>query len=195
MLVKEIFNLTEMSIAREGDYISQSSLGILSNFVKQNKYLKLDDFKVGDFVLELIQMENHYKIIQEQEDTNYKIIVECDLSDEHFPNVNNLKNVDLIQVINTQQGKGIAKQLYRYFVKKLKFNILGDLEQFFGARKLWASLSKDTDIIVDIIDLKNKTIVEKSVKLHHGSYDADFDDRIWSYGNDKAHLRLILKDL
>ena len=106
-----------------------------------------------------------------------------------------MKNVDLIQVINTQQGKGIAKQLYRFFVKKLKYNLLGDLEQFFGARKLWASLSKDTDIVVDIVDFKNKKIIEKSVVLHHGSYDADFDDRIWSYSNDKSHLRLILKDI
>lgn len=35
------------------------------------------------------------------------------------------------------RSKGISTFMYQYLVNKMHFTILGDLEQFFGARKLW----------------------------------------------------------
>lgn len=58
--------------------------------------------------------------------------------------------------------------MYSYFIKKHKYNILGSDEQFFGARKLWANLSKRLDLTVDIIDVKNNRVLEKNTIIHHG---------------------------
>ena len=104
-------------------------------------------------------------------------------------------NVEGVRVPNSLQGRGIALIVYRFFVKKLKFNILGDETQYFGARKLWAKLSKMVDVTVDIIDIRDGSFLEKDVVLHHGTEDWDFDHRVWSYNVDKKHIRLILKDV
>lgn len=85
--------------------------------------------------------------------------------------------------------------MYKYFVKELKFTILGDAEQYFGARKLWASLSKELDVIVDIYDVKEDKIIHPNVVLHHGNYNNDFDARLWSYSKSKHNVRSILKDI
>lgn len=77
----------------------------------------------------------------------------------------------------------------------MKFNIIGDSEQYFGARRLWAKLSKEVDVIVDIYDLKSDSIIEENVILHHGYYNSDFDKRLWSFSKDKHFVGSILKDI
>jgi hypothetical protein len=206
MKLKELFrenNLLEMSIAREGDWKQDIEyLANISEFVINHKYeLLTDKFKVGATTYSLYRLKNtnHFKIgeFYEESENKFRVVLESTLSDETIHNlvIKNLKNVNEIQVISSLQGRGIAKQFYRYLVKHMKFSLMGDIEQFFGARRLWASLNKDIDIVVDIVDIKKGIYIEQNVILHHGSYDADFDTRIWSYANDKAHLRLILTDI
>ena len=95
----------------------------------------------------------------------------------------------------TLKRAGISTYMYKYFVKKLKYTIIGDTEQYFGARRLWSRLSKEIDVIVDIYDFKNDKVLEKNVILHHGNYNNDFDEKLWSYSKDKHFTRSILKDI
>jgi hypothetical protein len=46
--------------------------------------------------------------------------------------------------------------MYKFLIQTQGYNIIGDTETYFGARRLWSSLSKDTDIVVDIIDTKKR---------------------------------------
>lgn len=104
-----------------------------------------------------------------------------------------LYNVD---GVGTKSKKtGLSTFMYKYFVKNMGFTILGDSEQYFGARKLWTKLSKELDVTVDLYDLKNDAILEKNVILHHGNYNNDFDKRLWSFSKDKHYIRSILVDL
>ena len=106
-----------------------------------------------------------------------------------------LMNVDGVMVAKTRQARGIATAMYKFLVKEEGYIILGDEMQYFGARKLWARLSKNLDVVVDIIDIDTDKYLEKDVTLKHGSEDWDFDNRVWSYDIDKKHIRLFLKDI
>lgn len=108
-----------------------------------------------------------------------------------------LYNVDGVIVDENYRRAGIAKFMYRYFIKNQSYNILGDKQQFFGARKLWKKLSEDSDITVDIIDIKEGVYIDKNVIIHHGDLDDEFDKRIWKEEGDISthNIRLILKDI
>lgn len=106
----------------------------------------------------------------------------------------NLHKVNSIAVKQELRGLGIAKEMYVWLVEQ-KVLILGDREQYFGARRLWATLSKMADVVVDIIDYDAETVIDRDVTLHHGQYDADFDQRVWSYGEDKQQIRLVLRNV
>lgn len=78
--------------------------------------------------------------------------------------------------------------MYQYLVNKLHFTVLGDLEQFFGARKLWTGLSKIKSMQVDVINLKeNKVIIENAI-LVHGEKDNEFDRRIWNTEESESYV-------
>lgn len=112
-----------------------------------------------------------------------------------FLNYNNIYQVNMVATHMRKRGLGIAKTMYRFLIKNLNLTILGDTYQYFGARKLWTSLSKDTDIMVDIIDLTNNNVVEYNVELYHGDYDHQIDERIWAFNNKKENIRLILVNI
>jgi hypothetical protein len=69
--------------------------------------------------------------------------------------------------------------------------LLGDENQYLGARKLWAKLSRTSDIAVHIIDLNTKQIIVNDAIILQGIEDGSFDDRVWSYTDEKKHIRLI----
>ena len=104
-----------------------------------------------------------------------------------------LINVNGVAVLKGYSGKGISTIIYKYLVNELEYNILGDEQQYFGARKLWSRLSKELDVEVDLIDIKEKKVIESNIILHHGQYDEDFDKRLWSYEDDKQNIRSVLR--
>ena len=104
----------------------------------------------------------------------------------------NLYRVGVVLLNRLYQKSGLAKNLYRFLTQNEKIAILGDQMQFFGARKLWVSLSKDTDVQVDIVDIDKKQILFTNIILHHGNYEKDYDKRIWSLGPEKKNIRPIL---
>ena len=112
----------------------------------------------------------------------------------YFDKIDEFYEVDTIYVSPDVRKREIASKLYIYFVKELNYKILGSDMQRFGARRLWSKLSKITDLIVDIIDVKNNKVLVADTEIYHGLEDKDFDSRIWSYEADKKDIRLILKN-
>lgn len=111
----------------------------------------------------------------------------------YFNKIDEFYEVDTIYVSSNMRGIGIASKLYTYFVKELNYKILGSDMQRFGARRLWSKLSKCEDLNVSILDFNTREIIGSNVRIYHGDLDEEFDERVWSYGVDKKHIRLILK--
>jgi protein-tyrosine-phosphatase len=92
------------------------------------------------------------------------------------------------------QGMNLAKTIYKYLVNESDYVLMSDSKQFFGARKLWSSLSRDFEVVVDVIDLTTGKYLRRNVTdLYQGSDDEDFDEKYWSYSNDKDEIRFLLK--
>lgn len=107
----------------------------------------------------------------------------------------NLWYVSNVTTSTNMQSLGIATAMYRFLLKKESINLLSDLNQYFGARRLWAKLSKQLDLRVDIIDTIKGVILEENVRLNQGKLDEEFDQRAWAHDPSKGHIRLILIDL
>lgn len=215
-LLSDSDDLSEQSIAMKGDWNdglnSLSSMGIMG-MKKWNKLLditkelpKLSEyskefslyqmrnsliFKLGYWVIELkktklgIEKYPAFVSVFKISLTRYKHV-------ENKLKYKKLVNVDSVAVNKDYQHKGISTFIYKYLVNTLNYTILGDKYQYFGARKLWARLSKELDVKVDLIDIKTKTKIKENVILYHGNYDKDFDKALWSYNNNKENIRSVL---
>lgn len=182
-----------MPKAIKGDY----------NIPNDLKILDIDEMKKYKFI-DCIGKYNLYRRINIDINllNNYDYILGYDtrigfkkVAKLYFNKIENYYEVDTIYVSKALRGENIATILYTYFAKKFNYTILSSNMQRFGARKLWSKLSRKTDLIVDIIDFENNQIIEENVKVYHGDLDEEFDKRVWSYDNDKKHIRLILKDI
>lgn len=105
-------------------------------------------------------------------------------------NCNKLYEVSLVQVreVNREldsteytniSQSGIASSVYKFFSDS-GISLLGDVEQYLGARRLWSKISKDTNYQVDIVDIKNKKVIVSDTEIYHGLSDEEFDKRVWS---------------
>lgn len=216
---KEFSNkLDEQAEAMKGNCNFQGMLGTLSLTVLKTQWQKMDEFsnfKGYPNILYLYKHkhENTWILGEDMEceednrkegfETSIKFVTYFKIK---FSNVKNygyklnikpLYNVNAVMTDPDLRGQGIAKFMYRYFIKNQGYNILGDKQQFFGARKLWKKLSEDSDITVDIIDIKEGVYIDKNVIIHHGDLDDEFDKRIWKEEGDTSthNIRLILKDI
>lgn len=112
----------------------------------------------------------------------------------NFMTYSEIIRVESVVLAKSYRGGGYAFKLYEYIVSKLNLTILGDIEQYFGARKLYSNLSQRSDLVkVDIIDYDKKKLLDSGSIIHQGENDYDFDERVWSYNNDKENIRLILR--
>lgn len=206
MILKYNEWLKEQAIAVQGDWnFDDAHIGELSYFM----YTKYWDIK-GTMTVE----GTEFDIIKHRSANTWRVgkILENDAGEKIFESVmflemENSKNIGhkirisplyrakMVGVHSSIRGAGIAKKLYKFLIKNQGYNIIGDTEQFFGARKLWASLSKDSDTVVDIVDTKLGDYIEQNVTLHHGTDDWDFDKRVWDYSDRLKDIRLVLKDI
>lgn len=196
--------VNEMSIAKYGDW--SEGAGYIGEFraTKLDRYVLLED--IGEF--QFYQLRNSLDFIVGKKTIE---TVKTKIGDEMLENFLVVLNIQFVREklldkigyskmirvkgVTTHidyQRSGIAKFVYKHIVNTLGYTIMSDKEMYFGARKLWSRLSKDIDVQVDLVDIKNNIIIDKNVILHHGNYDADFDKRIWSYQNDKQYIRSIL---
>jgi hypothetical protein len=202
--------LNEHAIAANGDWEEYvDALSEISETVTNTKWHFIDFVKLNTNTYEFRQLRNSLIFIcgyWEEKDRitklgkeSYKVftvVFQINLSrQKSFENLMKMKklvNVDGVGIRQDLTGKGLATIIYKYLVNNLNYTILGDEVQYFGARKLWTRLSKEVDVKVDIIDTNTKKIIFENVILHHGNYDHDFDERLWSYQDDKSHLRSVL---
>lgn len=196
-------DLTETAIAAFGNWqAGEHSIGYISKVVIRDFYEEVGEITIQNIGIKKIfklKTNNFYIIgdfVTKGTETKFEEIFQIQLSKTNIPNITgDFYNVDGVKVPDTLKGRGVATAMYKYFIKTLKMNILGDEIQYFGARKLWTKLSNLIDVTVDIIDISTGSFLEKNVVLHHGDDDWDFDNRVWSYDVDKKNIRLILKDI
>lgn len=206
-------DLTEQAQAKKGNW--KNGVEFVRNFSEDamhDLYNFIDDLYIPKLQSEIKIYKNKHNEsyvcgIYGEESHKYKT---GDVMEKHFYaifsislekiNLHQYKNSFVVKGVavidnDNYSRAGIAYEIYQYFVKKMKYTLVGDSEQYFGARKLWVKLSKNIDLKVDIYDIKSNELVYKDVILHHGKYDSDFDERIWSYSKDKHNLRSILTEL
>lgn len=178
-----------------------------SDIVVKKDYKEIDKITTPDGIYELLIMKMNNKEsymignwIITPDGLKFTVLLNIDLSirDDIKAKFNFKKqvlNVDGVMVHESHRGTGIAKYFYAYLIKRLDKIIIGDEYQYFGARKLWARLSKLSNVTVDIINVETNKYIKKNVEILHGDEDHEFDDEIYSYDNSKKDIRLILKDI
>lgn len=197
--------ITEMSIAGYGDWTPSGEMIItLSTFILKKNWKFVDKLKIKDFEYDIYKQNDEYilgNIITSSEgETTFEVDLKINLR-EHKSIAHSLKiqkrlmNVDGVKVKETMIGFGLASAMYEFLVSSENIVLLGDEIQYFGARKLWAKLSKNLKLIVDIVDIDKGVYLERDVKIYHGLEDYQFDERIWDYSDNKKYIRLILKDI
>jgi len=197
--------LKEMSIAGYGDWEpSKEMVGTIGKIVVDKHWKQVGNLKIDNIEYLIFHLEDTYLagnfMTSSEGDEKLEVDFEIRLREHKSTAVSfklrqKLMNVDGVKVAKTKQARGIATEMYKFLLKEEKYIILGDEIQYFGARKLWARLSKSLDVIVDIIDINTDEYLEKDVTLKHGSNDWEFDNRVWDYDTHKKHIRLFLKDI
>ena len=206
--------LEEMAIAQKGnlkdygEFLTTYKKNVVNDFMKLiDSNIKID--KLSNYSFSLYQFTNR-KISEPDyilgfwttEDVDTKIGIEkkdvfraifaLQVSKRNL-SISKYKNVINIDGVFTDEdrafrSKGIATFMYQYLVNKMHFTILGDLEQFFGARKLWTGLSKIKSMQVDVIDLNTNEIIIDNAILIHGEKDEEFDKRIWDTEESDSYI-------
>lgn len=202
MKLSEIMN--EMAIAEYGDWLDNIAISYASHFIMNKNYIFIQKIEIGEQVYELHKSNSsdYYLLgcfVNKPEETKLGIIDEikfaciANIELSKMPDMlglTNIYNVDAVKVSKNQQGFGIGIALYKALLKR-NLVLMGDETQYFGARRLWAKLSRSSDIIVHIIDLNTKQIIEDDTIILQGIEDESFDNRVWSYSDEKKHIRLI----
>lgn len=193
-----------------GEFITTYKKNVVDDFMKLiDKNIKIS--KLPNYTFELYQFTNR-KInepdyilgfwVDEENETKigleikrvFKAIfaIQISKSNVNIGSYSNIINVDGVFTAEDRsfRSKGIATFIYIYLVNNLKYTILGDIEQYFGARKLWVGLSKIKSFQVDIIDTKTNRIIFKDIILKHGELDAEFGKRLWDSENSKSYISL-----
>lgn len=204
-------DISEQAQAKKGNWKgSKELLGEISETVINLYYKKIDEVEINSESYILLHNTSHkphivYSLgywIDVEESTKlgleknkkFKIVFGISLLKNKVSKIyGDLYTVKGVGVEDF--GTGLSRYMYKYFVKKLRYTIVGDGEQYFGARKLWAKLSKQVDVEVDLYNIETDTLIEENVILHHGNYNNDFDKRLWSFIKEKINIRSILKDI
>ena len=197
--------VSEMSIAGYGDWEpSKEMIVTMSIFILNKKWKFVDKIKIKILEYSIYKLNDEYIIgniiTSSTGEQQFEIDLKIKLT-EHKSVANDLNihkrlmNVDTVKVNESVQGLGLATSMYSFLVKNENIIILGDKIQYFGARRLWAKLSKRLDLTVDIVDVSKGLYLEKDVLIHHGLEDWEFDERVWDYTTSKKDIRLILKEI
>jgi hypothetical protein len=206
MKLKQIL---EQAQAKYGNWKEDIVITSISEFIINNKYKEIGSLQAKNKSFEIFELISGLdirsfvigywdtKVEQSKsgaiESNTFNTVCKATLTkDTHGLTYPNLYIMESIEVATTMQGETIAISFYK-FLLATDITIIGDTEQYFGARKLWSKLSKSIDVKIDIVDTNTKDVLEQNVILHQGDYDHDFDERLWSYDIDKLHLRSVLR--
>ena len=90
------------------------------------------------------------------------------------------------------QRTGIATSLYKWIVDN-KYPIIGDEEQYFGARRLWSKLSGiGYPYKVNIVNIETGEVIDENMVIKSPKDYQDFDERFYSVDTSKGNIRPIL---
>lgn len=195
---KKLVDLCEQALAMKGDYdfgnLKYLSIGITGYISKRVvKEIKKFQYKLDGEVKEIYLIEcnadqpnyKYYCLALEELDTTsepfvmrFKPLVAMLL--EYTTKYRGLgygpfRIVRGVETLTSFRGKGLGKKLYMVLVDDLKWTLMGDQEQYAGARNLWTSLSNNPGFKVDIVELATGKVIAKDVNLQ----DA-LDERIWT---------------
>jgi hypothetical protein len=201
-------DISEQAIAMYGDWepardrVAKQSMRSL-----KSDWTHIDSVKIETEPYLIYKYKNEHtymigNVIKNSEDVEeFIVILQIEL--RHQPSIEhsfkgqypNLYNVDGVMVKENKRGKGLGTFMYQYLNNKLNITLLGDENQYFKARLLWSKLSRLDNVIVDIVDIDNGIVLDTNVTLHHGEGDWEFDERVWSYTNEKKDIRLVLREV
>lgn len=195
----------EMSIAGYGDWEPSTEMLItMSMFILNKNWTFVKKINIKSLEYSIYRLKDEFimgnVITSSEGEQQFEIDLKIKLK-EHKSTAIDLKihkrlmNVDGVKVNESVQGLGLATAMYSFLVKQEDMVILGDEIQYFGARRLWAKLSKRLDLTVDIVDISKGVYLEKDTIIHHGIEDWQYDERVWDYTTIKKNIRLILKDI
>ena len=197
--------LLEMSIAGWGDWEPKRDRVASKTFRSlEADYEKKDVLDIYGGIFDLYQHKSKPWFLlgrpnDSKDDKSFEVLFKIEFTkrtdlESHIP-YKNIMNVDGVITKESLRGSKLGRYMYQYFVKKLKYTILGDEIQYHKARLLWTRLSKLDTVKVDIVDIDSGKVIEKDVKLYHGEADYEFDERVWDYSDIKKHIRLVLIDV
>ena len=199
--------INERPLARPCDQSTKQIIGELSLFIMRRDWRHLGDVEVGTDIYSVIRHRNEpvyragYITPSAAGKPHFATVFHIILSavkNHHFKDKGmamgypDLHNVNLVGVADGVIGTGIARTMYKWLVGQ-GILLLGDREQYFEARRLWARLSKEFDVVVDIVDYVKLIVLKRDIVLHHGEYDDDFDREVWSRDDSLEHIRLVLR--
>lgn len=171
-------NLSELIFGKSRINLSYGGfIPAIEKSTDDNKLLKIFSILLSD---ETNKYKNEFKVNK---------IYEVNLVQLLEPNYN------LYECSKTEYSRlGIAIKFYKYLSNQ-GISLLGDGEQYLGARRLWSKLSKQLNYQVDIVNIKTKEILISDTEIYHGYTDEEFDKRVWSFDNEviRDEVRILLR--
>ena len=198
--------LNEMTVAKKGNMpVSKSERKSIFNDMKieglEAEWKLLGSIQKFEVYISKSTdiMDRHTYIIGKQDGEYFQIMGQIKLTrEEQFEKKSNIDkiyklpvhNIDSVIVDNTFRRRGIATAFYSFLLAKMKYILMGDEEQYDGARRLWADLSKQSSLKLSIYDYNtgDKLKDDYEIKLD----DEFFDPELYSWDKSKAHVRPIL---
>jgi len=105
----------------------------------------------------------------------------------------NAIEIDRIYINESYRIRGLANNFYKLLLRQ-GFSVVSGGVQFLGARRLWALLSKE--LVVDVVDISDKSVLEKNHKLEHGLNDFEYPTKYYSeYDFRYEKYRFVLKSI
>lgn len=193
-LTKKDEELIEQSHARKGDYPYNYESREITKTVIDLKWKLVDTVTIKEITYQIRNLSLDY-VIGSWEGDAFVTYGELSLRNEKI-NGKIYKAVDLVQVKETLHGRNLGTILYKSIVNVQGIELVSDSVQYFGARKLWERLSKETVVTVDILDVSTNMITP-NVVIDKGSNNFA-DKRIWHFNKNNQiakNIRLILRSI
>jgi hypothetical protein len=185
------------------DKFDESSIGSLSEFMKEQCWSLIDKITIDDIEYDIIKHNDFNTYMVGNMAIAFAGMVE---PRNRFDNIfsveldNTSHNIDYekiyrpsVHVKKDFRGRKIAKIMYQWLLHHEKYVLLGDEQHYFGNEKLWSLLSDEIDILVDIVDFKKNEILLTDVILHRGKYNEDFEKNLNI--DENSLVRSILKNI
>lgn len=182
-------DLTENAMAMRGHY----------DFKINDLLSKREDLHIKDS--DILFKENNKTIISMKQKGSLKIycfiddIVVGQMTLEHFKNIRKINKivtqkcyqVKAVMVHESVRRNYLAELMYDSLLKN-GYSLIGDKEQYFGARRLWEKFSKTPGYKVSIFCDQPRELIYEDVEL-----DGD-DARVWIDEEDNKKETLIIKN-